>query len=271
MADHTDPAVQLTRHDGYVVARLSRPPANPLGPDVLEGLDAAIDATEETDARALVITSSLPDFFAAGADIKHMRSLDVGGFKVYGTQMRRVFARIEAMPALSIAAVDGQALGGGLELALACSIRIGSVRSSLGVPEVKLGLIPGAGGTQRLPRLVGRSRALDILVTGRQVPAEEAHTIGLLDRLVPAGRAEDVAIEIATFVASASGSALASLRRCADVAFEENLQSGIAFEAAEVNALFEHGDAREGLEAFVERRAPVFTGSLIAPAGRGEL
>ena len=265
MADRTTPAVQLTRHAGYIVARLSSPPANALGPELLDGLDAAVNATEETDARALVISSSLSDFFAAGADIKHMQALNVAGFKAYGTQMRDVFARIEGLSGISIAAIDGQALGGGLELALACSIRIGSARSSLGLPEVKLGLIPGAGGTQRLPRIVGRGRALDILSTGRQVPAEEAHAIGLLDRLVPEGRAEDVAIEIATSVASASGSALAALRRCVDVAFEEDLQSGIAFEASEENALFEHGDAREGIEAFVERRTPVFTGPPTAP------
>jgi enoyl-CoA hydratase/carnithine racemase len=265
MAERAAPAVQLTRRAGYVVARLSHPPANPLGPDVLDGLDAAVDAVQETDARALVICSALSDFFAAGADIKHMQSLDLNGFKGYGTQMRRVFARIEGLACISIAAIDGQALGGGLELALACSIRIGSVRSSLGLPEVKLGLIPGAGGTQRLPRIVGRSRALDILMTGRQVPAEEAHAIGLLDRLVPAAEAEHVAIEIATSVASASGAALASLRRCVNVAFDEDLDSGIAFEADEENALFEHGDAREGIEAFVARRAPVFAGPSSGP------
>jgi enoyl-CoA hydratase len=245
MADVQPQAVHVEQRPGYVVARLAHPPANPLGPAVLDGLEAAIDAAEEAEAHALVIASSLPGFFAAGADIKHMRSLDVEGFMAYGTHMRRVFARIGALPAISIAAIDGLALGGGLELAMACTIRIGSARASLGLPEVKLGLIPGAGGTQRLPRIIGRSRALDILLSGRRVPAAEAHVIGLLDRLVPD-------------LGSASDAALASLRRCVDVAFTEDLESGIAFEAAEENALFAGADAREGIAAFVERRIPAF-------------
>ncbi|MFZ0977191.1 MAG: enoyl-CoA hydratase-related protein [Solirubrobacteraceae bacterium] len=252
------PAVHLELGRGYVVARLARPPANPLGPVVLAGLEAAIDAAEETEAHALVIASSLPEFFAAGADIKLMQSLDVEGFMAYGTHMRQVFARIDAMSAISIAAIDGLALGGGLELAMACTIRIGSARASLGLPEVKLGLIPGAGGTQRLPRIIGRSRALDILLSGRQVPAAEAHVIGLLDRLVPDGDAEPIALEIAAGLGSASDAALASVRRCVDVAFTEDLESGIAFEADEENALFAGADAREGIAAFVERRVPAF-------------
>ncbi len=258
MTDAQPSGVHIERCAGYIVARLAHPPANPLGPAMLDGLAAAIDAAEQTEAHALVIASSLPEFFAAGADIKHMQSLDVDGFMAYGAHMRQVFARIGAMPAISIAAIDGLALGGGLELAMACTIRIGSARASLGVPEVKLGLIPGAGGTQRLPRIIGHSRALDILLSGRQVPAAEAHVIGLLDRLVPEGDAEPVALEFAAGLGSASDAALASLRRCVDVASTRDLESGIAFEAEEENALFAGADAREGLAAFVERRAPVF-------------
>jgi len=239
---------------------------NVLSATVIQDLAVALTQAAAQKPAGLVVCSAKRSGFIAGADIKEfvdIRTPEEGYALVRAGQT--VFDQLDALPFPSVAAIQGFALGGGLELALACSIRIGSARSSLGLPEVKLGLIPGAGGTQRLPRIVGRGRALDILSTGRQVPAEEAHAIGLLDRLVPEGRAEDVAIEIATSVASASGSALAALRRCVDVAFEEDLQSGIAFEASEENALFEHGDAREGIEAFVERRTPVFTGPPTAP------
>jgi enoyl-CoA hydratase/carnithine racemase len=263
------PAVSIEPAAGYVVARLAHERANPLGPVVLDGLEAAVQTVEELGARALVITSSLDGFFAAGADIKHMRTLDGDGFAAYGAQMRRVFARISAMPAVSIAAIDGLALGGGMELAFACTLRIGSTRAQLGLPEIHLGLIPGAGGTQRLPRLAGRGRALDILLTGRQVPAAEAHAIGLLERLVPAGDAERVAIEIAEHLATASAPALAAIHRCVDVALSEDLETGIAFEADEEQLLFVDGEAGEGLAAFLERRAPSFRSDGPAPVRHG--
>jgi enoyl-CoA hydratase len=252
------PAVQVEAKQGFVLARLEHPPANPLGPVVLHGLDLAADTVESSGAKALVIVSALPGFFAAGADIKHMRSLDADGFAAYGEHMRRVFERIAALSAVSIAAIDGLALGGGLELALTCTLRIGSTRARLGLPEVKLGLIPGAGGTQRLPRVVGRGRALDILLTGRQVPAEEAHAIGLLDRLVPEGTAEEVATEIAQQLAGSSMPAVAAIQRCVESALTDELTRGLAVEAAEEQALFVDGEAREGISAFVERRAPSF-------------
>jgi enoyl-CoA hydratase len=260
------PAVRVESRLGFVLVRLEHPPANPLGPVVLAGLDAAAEAVEELGVPAMVITSSLDGYFAAGADIKHMRSLDDKGFEAYGVHMRRVFARISALPTLSIAAIDGLALGGGLELALACSLRIGSTRAQLGLPEIKLGLIPGAGGTQRLPRVVGRGRALDMLLTGRHVPAEEAYTIGLLDRLVPDGTAEAVAIEIAEQLRTSSAPAVAAIHRCVESALTTELEFGIAVEAAEERSLFANGEAREGISAFTERRPAAF--KMRATAGR---
>jgi len=252
------PAVEIATRDSFVLARLCLPPANPVGPTLLAGLDAAADAVEETGAGALVICSTAPGFFAAGADIKHMRSLDATGFAAYGTHMRRVYDRIENLSAVSIAAIEGLALGGGLELALACSWRIGSSEAELGVPEVKLGLMPGAGGTQRLPRVVGRSRALDMLLTGRTVVGEEAHAIGLLDRLVAPGTALTVACEMAEQLGGYSAPAIAAIHRCVDAAMTSSLADGIAIEAAEEQLLFEKGEAREGIAAFVEGRRPVF-------------
>ncbi|HEY2286619.1 MAG TPA: enoyl-CoA hydratase/isomerase family protein, partial [Streptosporangiaceae bacterium] len=136
------------------------------------------------DVKVLVVTSAVDRFFAAGADIKHMAAIDATSFTAYGDRMRAVNDRLAAAPFLSVAAVGGLALGGGLELAMAATLRVSGPRARFGLPEVKLGLIPGAGGTQRLPRLVGRGRALDIMLTGRQVPAAEALAIGLADRLI---------------------------------------------------------------------------------------
>lgn len=262
MTTHTNAghgtAVSIERSSNLVRARIIHPPVNPLSPPVVEGLAAAADATEESGAAALIIVSGLDGFFVAGADIKHMESLDPAGFTAYGERMREVFARLAGLEALTIAAIDGLALGGGLELALACKLRVGTAAARLGVPEIKLGLIPGAGGTQRLPRVVGRSRALDMLVTGRQVPGEEAFAIGLLDRLVEDGSAETVALEIGERVAGFSRPALRATDNCLDAAFTMDLEPGIAFEAAEEQKLFEDGEATEGIAAFLARRPPVF-------------
>jgi enoyl-CoA hydratase len=254
----SQPAVEIAIRDSFVLARLCLPPANPVGPALLDGLDAAADAVVQTGAGTLVICSAVEGFFAAGADIKHMRSLDPTGFAAYGMHMRRVYDRIESLSAVSIAAIEGLALGGGLELALACTWRIGSGEAQLGVPEVKLGLIPGAGGTQRLPRMIGRSRALDMLLTGRNVAGEEAHAIGLLDRLVEPGTALTVACEIARQLSGYSAPALAAIHRCVDAAMTSSLADGSAIEAAEEQLLFEEGEGREGIAAFVERRRPDF-------------
>jgi enoyl-CoA hydratase/carnithine racemase len=252
------PAVALEQTNEFVLARLSHGPANQLSPPLLEGLDAAAEAVQRTGAAALVIASGLDGFFAAGADIKHMQTLDGNEFAAYGARMREVLARVARLDALTIAAIEGLALGGGLELALACKLRVGSPAARLGVPEIKLGLIPGAGGTQRLPRAIGRSRALDMLVTGRQVPGAEAHAIGLLDRLVDEGEAEAVACDIAGQVAGFSQPALRATDRCLDAAFSMSLEDGIAFEAAEEQLLFDEGEADLGLAAFVARRPPEF-------------
>jgi enoyl-CoA hydratase/carnithine racemase len=252
------PAVSVESSRELVLAKLTHAPANPLSPPVLEGLAAAAGAARESGAAALVIASGIDGFFAAGADIKHMESLDASGFAAYGARMREVFAQLAGLEALTIAAIEGLALGGGLELALACKLRIGSPSARLGVPEIKLGLIPGAGGTQRLPRVIGRSRALDLLATGRQVAGEEAHAIGLLDRLVAGGEAEAVAVDIARRVAGFSRPALRATDRCLDAAFAMELDAGIAFEAGEEQSLFEDGEAAEGIAAFIGHRTPAF-------------
>jgi enoyl-CoA hydratase len=260
MAEATVPAVSWEAPaDGVLCVVLERPPANALGLPVVDGLNAALDfADADPGVKVVVIASRIPGFFAAGADIKHMATIDNAGFGAYGAAIRGTLDRLATPGRVSIAAVDGLALGGGLELAMACTMRIGSERARFGLPEVKLGLIPGAGGTQRLPRLVGRGRALDVILTGRQLDAAEAHAIGLIDRLVEHGQAESAALEVARELASFSLPALRAVIRTVDASIDLPLHHGIAFEAREEQGLFDAGEAREGIAAFIEKRPPRF-------------
>jgi len=237
---------------------LNRPPANALGPAITEGLHAALDEADASGPKVLIVSSDLPNFFAAGADIKHMTTVDAASFKEYGDGLRSGLDRLAAHPALSIAAVEGLALGGGLELAMACTLRVAGADAKLGLPEVKLGLIPGAGGTQRLPRLVGRGAALDIMLTGRQVDAAEALRMGLIDRLVPAGSAVSAARELASQLCAASTPAQQAVVRTVGAAFDLPLVEGLRYEVDQIQDLFEHGEAAEGLRAFVDKRQPNF-------------
>lgn len=257
LSDNGSP-VSLRIAGSIIEIILNRPPANALGPPLLEGLHKGLDAAEALPAKVIVVSSALPGFFAAGADIKHMSSVDAESFAEYGDALRSGVERLAAHPALSVAAVDGLALGGGLELAMACSMRVAGSSARLGLPEVKLGLIPGGGGTQRLPRLVGRGRALDIMLTGREVDADEALRIGLIDRLVPAGTAGDAARELARELCAASSPAQHAVVRTVDAAYDRPLAEGLRYEAEQVNELFERGEAMEGLRAFLDKRAPQF-------------
>jgi enoyl-CoA hydratase/carnithine racemase len=245
---------------GVLRITLQRPPANALGVPLIEGLNHALDdASGDQDIKIIVVGSDVPGFFAAGADIKHMATADTEAFAAYGQALRDMLGRLADPGWISIAAVEGLALGGGLELALACTLRVAGAQARFGLPEVKLGLIPGAGGTQRLPRLVGRGRALDIMLTGRQVAAEEAFAIGLVSRLTASGRAEDEALTRAGELSRLSRPAQQAVIRTVDASQQTSLADGLAYEADQVNRLFEAGEAKEGLTAFLEKRRPNFS------------
>lgn len=248
---HTEPP-------GVMVVTLERPPANALGVPILDGMHAAIDAAEQAgDVKIMIVTSALEGFFAAGADIKHMSSIDAASFTAYGDRMRAFNDRLAGARWISIAAVDGLALGGGLELAMACTMRVSGPGGKYGLPEVRLGLIPGAGGTQRLPQLVGRSRALDMMPTPRQVRAEEALAIGLVDRLTD-GDVLKEALALAAELVTSSLPALVAVVRSVDAALDLPLDEGIAFDASQEQGLFEDGEAAEGIRAFIAKRPPNF-------------
>ncbi len=237
---------------------MASPPANALSVPLLDGLHAALDAAEAAGGvKVIVLSSAVDGFFAAGADIKHLATIDGASFTAYGDQMRAVNDRLAVAPFLSVAAVDGLALGGGLELAMAATLRVSGPRARYGLPEVKLGLIPGAGGTQRLPQLVGRGRALEIMLTGRQVPAGEALAIGLVDRIADSDVAA-AALALAGELARCSRPAQRAVVAAVDAAFDLPLDAGLGFEATRIQALFEDGEAAEGIAAFLEKRAPRF-------------
>jgi enoyl-CoA hydratase len=244
--------VQIEERDEVMHIVMARPPANALGAPLLDGLEYALDALEAGSAKVLVVSSAVPGFFAAGADIKHMSTLGSSQFERYRDAVRAPLERLARCGRPSIAAIDGRALGGGLELALACTLRIATTTSRLGLPEVKLGLIPGAGGTQRLPRLVGRGRALEIMLSGRDVDGREAAAIGLVDVLVE----DDVtvnALELAARLARSSGPAMEAIIACVDAA-QTAPERGMAIEGHAVSRLFADGHADAGIAAFLEKQ-----------------
>lgn len=244
---------------GITRVSLNRPPANALAPQLLDGLHAAMAAAERSAAtKVMILESDVTGFFAAGADIKHLSTIDAQTFTAYGDLMREVNDRLAAAAWVSIAAIDGIALGGGLELALAATFRVAGPSAKLGLPEAKIGLIPGAGGTQRLPRLVGRGRALDIMLTARQVSAAEAYRIGLVDRLAEGVDVTEAALEFATELSASSLPAQLAAVRAADASFDLPLSDGARVEVEEIQELFETGEAAEGIRAFVDKRSPRF-------------
>ncbi len=253
------PAVETLVQDRIATITMHGEPANALGEELKAGLTGALDEAEAAGARVLVLTSSVPGYFAAGADLKLLGEADRAGFEEYLDGLRAVIERVAALAQPSIAVIDGYALGGGLELAMACTMRVASARSRLGVPEIKLGLFPGAGGTQRLPRLVGRGAALDLLLTGRSVAGDEAARIGLVDLVAGEAEIDAEAMRIAASLAAGPFDALAATVRCVDAARDLPLAEGLAVERDEILNLFDSTDAREGIAAFLGRRRPIFS------------
>jgi enoyl-CoA hydratase/carnithine racemase len=253
------PRADIAFDDGERVGvlLLDGAPGNVLSVGLLRDVTAALDRFEAHEGRVLVIGSALPGIFASGGDVDHVSRTDANGFVAYMQAIREVLDRLAGLSCPTIVAIDGAAIGGGLELALACTLRVAGEDALLGMPQVKLGTIPVAGGTQRLPRIVGHGRALDLLVTGRTVGCEEAYGMGLIDRRAPSGMAMEVALELARAIAAGSEPAVSAVRRAAAAA-GESFPLGMAIEAREALALFERGEAQEGFAAFRDKRPPNF-------------
>jgi enoyl-CoA hydratase/carnithine racemase len=242
---------------GVAVITLDHPPANAIGYEQIETLTRALDEAEASgDCLALVIRAA-GRFFCAGADIRIMSAEAAGADRAdrlaaFALALQELCERIERFPAPTLAAVRGTATGGGLELAMACDLRIVAREALVGLPETKLGLIPGAGGTQRLTELIGRARASDLILRGRLIGGEEAARIGLATEAVAAERVEPRALEIATELAAQPREALREAKRCIALARSDG---GFKAEIEATRALHRHPETIERIAAFLARRS----------------
>jgi len=254
--------VSSERRDVVALVTIDNPPMNALSGALLEELEAELDALDADDGVHVVVLRGAGErAFVAGADIKEFPALRESaseGGSARGIQ--KLGHRMDAARTPFVAAIRGFCLGGGLELAMCCDVRICADDATLGQPEIKLGLIPGGGGTQRLPRLVGQGRAMFLNMTGDFVDAETAYAWGLVERVVPASELEDVALAVAGRIAAQSPHALAVLRELARTTRDLPLEEGLRREAEGFVRCLRSADGAEGVAAFIEKRPPEFTG-----------
>jgi enoyl-CoA hydratase/carnithine racemase len=254
-------SVTATIEDRVGWITLDRPPANSYDAGFLEELDGAIGQVAEAEVAVAVVRSASEKFFSAGADVKDFLERSADDNMVMCRRAHQVLNRFAAESPLFVAAIAGHALGGGYEIALACDIRVAAQGSyRIGLPEVTLGLLPGTGGTQRLPRLIGRGRALELMTTGRTVTPEEAERLGMVDRLVPAGEFERAVADLAAGLAGGAPLAVAAVTRAVNDGLDRSLADSLQRELDELAPLFASEDAREGMTAFTEKRPPKYSG-----------
>jgi enoyl-CoA hydratase/carnithine racemase len=255
-------AVTASVDHGIGWITLDKPPANSYDRDFILELGGAIDELAADDeAKVVVVRSASEKFFSAGADVKNFADSDADTNNAMVALAHEVFNKLGSIDKLTIAAINGHALGGGYEIALACDTRIAAEgRYRIGLPEVTLGLLPGTGGTQRLPRLIGRGRALLMMATGQSVTPDEAERLGMVDRLVPADELLDHVTEVAATVAKGAPLAIAATKRAVHRGADLDLDEGLRIELEELAPLFASEDAAEGMAAFLEKRSPDYQG-----------
>jgi enoyl-CoA hydratase/carnithine racemase len=250
--------------DGVALIHLNRPPANSYDRAFLDHLNAAVDEVRwDGGLHGAVLVSDLaPRFFSAGADVANFKNSTQEQRVMTVLHAHEILLKVERTPKVFVAAMSGHALGGGLEIALACDLRFAAEGDyRLGLPEVTLGLLPGNGGTQRLQRLVGRTRALDMMLTGQPVNAARALEIGLVDRVVPAEELVQAAVDYVAAIAKGPTLATGSIKIATRLGADLPLEGALALEREAVWRLFMSEDAAEGLNAFAEKRPPHWTGA----------
>ncbi|HWC65945.1 MAG TPA: enoyl-CoA hydratase-related protein [Thermoanaerobaculia bacterium] len=248
--------------DRILLATVNRPDKlNALNAEVLEGLDDAIRRAKTDPAvGVMIVTGAGPKAFVAGADIAELSTMTPVSGREHARRGQAVFGRLETLGKPSIAAINGFALGGGCELAMACTLRVASENAKLGQPEVKLGILPGYGGSQRLARIVGEGRAMEICLTGEPITAAEAHRIGLVNRVVPAGEALSAARELAGKILANAPLAVAFTMDAIHHGLDLPLEDGLELEATLFGVCASTEDMKEGMEAFLQKRPAKFAG-----------
>jgi enoyl-CoA hydratase len=248
--------------DGLALVTINRSEKlNALNQAVISELGEAFQmAREDTSVKALILTGAGEKAFVAGADIGELSKVDAIGAERLSRRGQEVFRILETLRKPSVAAVNGYALGGGLELAMCCTVRIASPNAKLGQPEVKLGIVPGYGATQRLPRLIGRGRALELLLSGEPIDAAEAHRIGLVNAIAPQDELLSAAKNWVRKVIANGPLAVALTMESVDTGLDGGLQAGLRFESMAFGLTAASDDRREGTAAFLEKRKAVFTG-----------
>lgn len=255
-----DKGIYLEKKNGVGYIMIDRPKANCYEINFMKQLIACInEAEDDKGLKVIVLKSALEKFFSAGADIKVFQANSVAQNKILVTHAQKTATLLSESSKVTIAAINGHALGGGLELAMACDIRLGSDKQYLlGLPEIKLGLIPGNGGSQRLVRLINKTRALELLLTGDTFDAQEAFDLGLFSQLYPADEFDRSVTAYAEKLAKGPAQAMSATKICVHKGIELSLKEGLVLEDQMVDPLYDSEDAMEGLRAFLERRDPQF-------------
>lgn len=252
--------IRLEKDGPVALVTLTNPPLNVLHPQMAAELDACFTAlASDPDVVVAVLTGEGERAFCAGFDIKEFPAMMApGGAEAVVQKLHASLGKIMHLGKPTIAAINGLALGGGLEVSMACDLRIAAANAQLGQPEIKLGLLPGAGGTQRLPRLVGAGIAKELMYMGDPINAEEAYRIGLVNKVVPTGEALAVATDMARTIAARAGVALRYIQQAVNRGLGTTLEAGLHIEADLFAKVFQTEDVREGVDAFINRRPPQF-------------
>lgn len=251
----------VTVDSGIATITIDRPPVNALDVHLLQVLSEALEAAVEDAGVRVILFTGTGTRFVAGADIKTLQGLSPESAADFVRTIQGTFDLIEAAPKPTIAVINGDALGGGLELALACDIRFAATNARLGLPEIRLGLIPGAGGTQRLTEVLGRSRALEMLYTGAPVSARDALALGMVNKVFEPQDVMNEALKWARSLAAGPRHAYAAAKECVQTNLLVGREQGLLAEASSLARLLPTPDGREGIAAFIEKRSPLFEGS----------
>jgi len=252
--------VKITLEDRVAILTIDHPPVNALNRATMQDLSDAIDEViANPEVKAVVVTGAGQIAFVAGADINEFTTITTAAQSTEAARNgQAVFSKIESAPKPFIAAINGVALGGGMELAMACHLRVIGDRAKMGQPEINLGIIPGWGGTQRLPRIVGKAKAIELILTGDQITAQEAYRLNLVNKVIPGGEVLKTARDLGKKIAQKGAVTIRAALDAITSGSVQPLPQGLQYEASQFAVLFETEDMREGVNAFLQKRQPVF-------------